>query len=277
MRAPASSQRIVRGTLRQYVTDRILSDILEGVFLSQKRLIVQQLADAYDVSPTPVRESLVELAGMGLVELLPNRGAVVRSFGRTEVREISQLRRVLEVEATRSAVGRISRMELADLIDELQRLQSLPRDEDWDQDVRDADTRLHALIAESCGSHRLTSEVAKYLTLFRALRDLSHAKDAWTNYSRSNDVPEHLSIVRALAAGDADLAALTMDRHIRSAAEKLESVLFDDTDPGARIRARDSGGIAQGDNAFVPSLRSSVFSKDSRGLIPPSSSRDPLA
>jgi len=69
--------------------------------------------------------------------------------------------------------------------------------------------------------------------LFRALRDVSHARDAWTNYSRSNDIPEHLAIVRALQAQDADLAALTMDRHIRSAARNLEEVVFELPRPAA--------------------------------------------
>jgi DNA-binding GntR family transcriptional regulator len=66
-------------------------------------LVVQQVAKTYDLSPTPVREALVELASLGLVNLLHNHGAIVRPFGPREVREISQLRRVLETEAARCA------------------------------------------------------------------------------------------------------------------------------------------------------------------------------
>ena len=61
--------------------------------------MVQQLTQLYGVSPTPVRESFVELASLGILELLPNRGAVVLPFGLDEVRGIVQIRRVLEVEA----------------------------------------------------------------------------------------------------------------------------------------------------------------------------------
>jgi DNA-binding GntR family transcriptional regulator len=114
---------------------------------------------------------------------------------------------------------------VAGLEAELLRLASAPRDQEWDRKARDVDTRLHGLIAESCGSRRLAAEVGRYLTLFRALRDVSHQRDAWTSYSRSNDVPEHLAIVAGLAASDADAAAGAMDRHIRSAAMKLEEVL----------------------------------------------------
>jgi DNA-binding GntR family transcriptional regulator len=211
-----------------------MTGIFQGRFRSGQRLVVQSLASAYQASPTPVREALVELANLGLVELLPNRGAVVQPFGPQEIREISHIRRLLEVEATRCACGRAPADEVAALERELLELDKLPRDQAWDQRARDADTRLHGLIADSCGSRRLAAEIGRYLTLFRSLRDVSHQRDAWTNYSRSNDVPEHLAIVSALAATAAEDAARAMDRHIRSAAMKLEEVIFSGPDsPGA--------------------------------------------
>jgi DNA-binding GntR family transcriptional regulator len=203
-----------------------MTGIFQGRYRSGQRLVVQDIAGAYQASPTPVREALVELASFGLVDLLPNRGAVVQPFGPQEVWEISEIRRLLEVEATRCASGRIHTGELAALEQELLILEALPHNQDWDQRARYVDTRLHGLIAESCGSRRLAAEIHRYLTLFRSLRDVSHRWDAWTNYSRSNDVPEHLRIVTALLTSDADTAARAMDEHIRSAATKLQEVIF---------------------------------------------------
>jgi len=220
------AEPVTRGTLRQQVTSRLMTGIFLGRFRSGQRLVVQNLAEAYQASPTPVREALVELASFGLVELLPNRGAVVQPFGPQEIREISQIRRLLEVEATRSACGRLPSAELAAVEQELRRLEVLPRDQAWDLSARAIDTNLHGLIADSCGSRRLASEIGRYLLLFRALRDVSHQRDAWTNFSRSNDVPEHLAIVEALRECDADAAAMAMERHVRSAAMKLEEVNY---------------------------------------------------
>jgi DNA-binding GntR family transcriptional regulator len=239
MRRPArstahESELISRGNLRQQVMARILTGVFQGRLHSKQRLVVQRLAERYGVSPTPVREALVELAGLGLVDLLPNRGAVVRPFGPQEVREISQVRRVLEVEATRCACGRTDPENLKALERDLVRLQDLPRDVQWDRDARSADTRLHGLIADSCGSTRLREEVNRYLTLFRTLRDVSHERDAGTNYSHSNDVPEHLEILHALIAQDPEAAAEAMDRHIRSAARNLEQVVFATPLPGPK-------------------------------------------
>lgn len=217
---------ILRGNLRQQVSSRILTAVFQGGFLSGQRLVVQRLSELYEVSPTPVREALVELAALGIVELLPNRGAVVLPFGPQQVREISQIRRVLESEGTRCACGRIPDSEVAALETELDQLGSRPPNEQRDRDARACDNKLHGLISLSCGSARLTAEIDRYLTLFRTLRDVSHLRDAATNYSRSDDVPEHLEIVLSLRHNDPERAAQAMDHHIHSASKSLEEVLF---------------------------------------------------
>src|SRR5207253_11519126 len=67
------------------------------------------LAARFGVSHTPIREALIELAGIGVVSLLPNRGAVVRPITARDVREVCQVRRALECLAVRQACGRIDR------------------------------------------------------------------------------------------------------------------------------------------------------------------------
>jgi DNA-binding GntR family transcriptional regulator len=217
---------VIRGTLRHQLTFRILTGVFEERFRSGERLIVQRLSQLFEVSPTPVREALLELAALGIVKLLPNRGAVLLPFGPQQVREIGQVRRVLEVEATRCACGQIDLGELTALRREVAGLLGRPADESRDRDARTCDTQLHGIIAESCGSARLTAEIHRYLTLFGALRDVSHQRDAETNYSRSDDVFEHLEILDHLQRGEAEGAAMAMDRHIRSATTTVEEVMF---------------------------------------------------
>jgi DNA-binding GntR family transcriptional regulator len=173
-----------------------------------------------------VRESLVELAGFGVVELLLNRGAVVKPFGPHELSEMSQVRRVLEAEATRCACGRIDRAEATELYGELRQLKSLNLDEHRDHLARKADNRLHELIAGSCGNMRLAGEIRRYLSLFRVLRNVSHLRDAWDDYRHSDDVPEHLEIAEALLASKANAAAQAMDNHLRSVERTLSEVMF---------------------------------------------------
>ena len=84
------------GKRRHNVVAELLGDLFQGEFQAGSRLRVTFLAQRYDVSVTPVREALVELSGLGLVQLQPNRGAVVRPFGPRQVLDICHLRRVLE-------------------------------------------------------------------------------------------------------------------------------------------------------------------------------------
>ena len=215
------------GKRRHNVVVEVLGDLFEGGFAAGERLRVEFLAERYGVSVTPIREGLVELAGLGLVDLKPNRGAVVRPFGPRQVREICHLRRVLECEATRCACGRIAPFELASLEAELRKLVEAPRSQKWSAETRRLDSSLHELIAERCGNERLAYEISRYSVLYRMLRDARHRKrTARANYSQMEENSEHLRIVRALATGDAESAAASMSDHINQSAAALEQDLF---------------------------------------------------
>jgi DNA-binding GntR family transcriptional regulator len=223
--APASAG-IIRSGLREQVTEHLLAAVFERRFVSGEHLVVQKLSEKLGVSPTPVRESLVELEGLGVVELVPHHGAVVQPFGPSQLEEMSQVRRVLEAEAARCAFGKIPEAALSDLKAELEALNSIEASEAWDRRARQVDTMLHDLISDNCGNRRLALEIRKYLTLFRALRNVSHLRDSWNDYRHTNDVPEHLQIVNAYLKGRAEQAGTAMHDHIRSVERTLVQVLF---------------------------------------------------
>jgi DNA-binding GntR family transcriptional regulator len=229
---------IHRAGLRDQVTQRILNEVFERRLKTGERLVVQHLANRYEVSPTPVREALVELAGLGIVELQANRGAVVKPFGAEEIRHISQVRRVLELEACRCACGQILPQSLLSLRQELKRLRKMPHGAEWDRYSRAADSRLHLLIARYCQNPRLEHEIKRYLSLFRSVRNISHLRDSWQNYQRSNDVPQHLRIVNALIEQDKVRAMKALDSHLRSITRTLREVVFSDP-PGKTTRIMD--------------------------------------
>src|SRR5436190_20216938 len=103
------------GQRRRTIVQSLLTDVFQGRLTAGKHLVTRELADRFGVSHTPIREALIELAGVGIIDLLPNRGAAVRRVTKQDVREICQVRRALECEAVRSACGRIERAELESL------------------------------------------------------------------------------------------------------------------------------------------------------------------
>ncbi|MCU0878773.1 MAG: GntR family transcriptional regulator [Pirellulaceae bacterium] len=216
----SSAVRFDRGERRQAIVGSLLSDVFAGRLRAGQHLVTQDLASRYGVSHTPIREALIALAGIGVIDLLPNRGAIVRQVSAKDVREVCQVRRLLECEAVRRACGRIDRGQLLAMAESLRSLSARTSDESpqFIAAARAIDSQLHDLIAASCGNDFLASELNRLKTLFRALRDVSWAYDeARNDYRRvAGETHEHLAIVEALLANDAREASLAMSRHIRS-------------------------------------------------------------
>ncbi|HVW38585.1 MAG TPA: GntR family transcriptional regulator [Pirellulales bacterium] len=235
------------GLRRQAIVESLLREVFQGQLRAGQHLGTQQLAERFGVSHTPIREALVSLAATGMIDLLPNRGAVVRRVTPKDVREICQVRRALECETVRRACGRIKASELKELAAEFKRLGSVKARQrrQFLHDARRLDSRLHDLIAGSCGNTFLANEIGRLKTLFRAFRDVS-----WEHDQQHNDLQrlaeeshEHLAIIDALIADDRRQAAQLMSRHIRS---------------GARYWSRVLAETAAGQLAKQPILRTSA-------------------
>ncbi len=210
-----------RGQRRRAIVESLLADVFQGRLRAGQHLVAQDLAERFGVSQTPIREALIELTGIGIVDLSPNRGAVVRRVTAKEVRDILQVRRALECEATRRACGRIDLTELQEVADELRRLTAVSAStslKDYIEEARAVDSRLHDLIASSSGNEFLANELNRLKLLFRAFRDITYTRrEARHDYRRlAEEAREHLAIVEALQAGDAQSASRAMARHIRS-------------------------------------------------------------
>jgi DNA-binding GntR family transcriptional regulator len=195
-------------------------DVFHGRLRAGQHLVTQELADRFGVSHTPIREALITLAGIGIIDHLPNRGAVVRRVTAKDVREICQVRRALECEATRSACGRIDLVELDALAADIKNLMAvkLASAARFIERARVVDSRLHDLVASSCGNAFLAAELGRLKILFRGFRDVSYTRHQERNDLRrlSEEAREHLAIVEALLAGNRLEAARAMARHIRS-------------------------------------------------------------
>ena len=72
-------------SLVQYVVESIINGVMKGHYAPGQRLIASDLAEDFDVSRAPVREALHVLAGEGVVDLIPNRGARIRKLPTSEL------------------------------------------------------------------------------------------------------------------------------------------------------------------------------------------------
>lgn len=230
---PADAPRFDRGQRRRQIAESLLADVFQGRLRAGAHLVMQDLAERFGVSHTPIREALITLEGVGIVDMAPNRGAVVRRVTAADVREVSQVRRALECEAVRLACGRTALAELHKLAAGFRRMLSgaQPRRGRYIEEARRLDSRLHDLIAESCGNRFLAKELGRLKLLFRALRDVAWE---WEQANRDQhrfmeEAREHLAIVEAMLAGDGRAASRAMTRHIRAGAKYWSRALPDAT------------------------------------------------
>lgn len=144
-----------RLTAHEYVLDALRNIILSGELSGGTRLIQSDLAKRLNVSTTPVREALRDLANEGLIHVDAHRGAVVHQVDAAEVREIYEIRRRLEPLVMELALERITETQMATaraLHEEMERERDPVR---WVNLNRD----FHGVFMDACGWPRLAATV----------------------------------------------------------------------------------------------------------------------
>jgi DNA-binding GntR family transcriptional regulator len=183
--------------------------IVTGALPSGSQHSVYRLAEELGVSRTPVREAVLRLADTGMVSVERNRGIRIHGTTVEEIRNVFELRLLIEVPAAAYAARNGSEEFFASLRAASDAMAAASAVNDEEQ-FRSHDRALHGLIADVLGNPRLSSALS-------GLRDATRARGAWTgNRSRElNDiVSEHSAIVDALLARDPDGAAAAMREHL---------------------------------------------------------------
>jgi len=99
-------------TLSEIVYGKIKDSIITHVYKSGSRLYLKNLSTEMNVSMIPVREALRKLEQEGLIEIIPNRGAIVKTYTVKDLIEIYDLRRQLESLAVEILVNKINQSDL---------------------------------------------------------------------------------------------------------------------------------------------------------------------
>jgi len=191
--------------------------IMRGDLQGGTRLIQSELAESLGVSTTPVREAMRDLATEGLIDFDRYRGAIVHTPTLDEVREIYEIRLLLEPAAARKAVHRISK-------EDLQTGSALLSQMDDEDDIGrfvDLNRSFHAVL--------LTPGVpARLEPILRVLRDaaaihVSASLKAQPSQMRDSNAIHH-RLLDAYRRHDAEAAAELTSRHLSSTVETIEIV-----------------------------------------------------
>jgi DNA-binding GntR family transcriptional regulator len=217
-------------TLVDRLAVAIQGRILSGSIPIGTRLRQEALAEEFEVSRTPVREALRKLQATGIVELLPNRGAVVRGPSARDIREAYEVRAELEGLAAELAAGLISdrdllrlreaealfRRSVSELVAHSRRREADPGWSDESSWV-EANDLFHQAILDAAANARLSATIADLHRSFP--RDLTWAALAGNSRLLEENVDQHGAILEAIDRRDPTAARRRMAEHVRSAGE----------------------------------------------------------
>jgi len=191
--------------------EHIKAAIIAGDLIPGQLYSVSQFAALLGVSRTPVREALLALAAEGLLTMDRNRGFRVLPMSAHDVEEITQLRQMLEI----PAIAQVARLQPPPR-EALRRAREIYADLQKAADEGNLleflalDRQFHLTLIDALGNKRLTRLVGE-------LRDHMHLPGL-RRLAISGQLHEsgrdHLVLLEALEAGDADAAVACMERHL---------------------------------------------------------------
>jgi DNA-binding GntR family transcriptional regulator len=200
---------IPRQVLHQEVAVRLRQRIVEGQLAPGAKLNERELSESLQVSRTPLREAIRMLAAEGLVELLPNRGAVVAQMSVQDVADTFELIAGLEGQSGELAAARISEAQL----DEIRALNYEMLAAFTRRDLATyyrLNALIHSHINAAAGNRVLTQTWANVNARLQALRFRSNFDEA--KWQRA--MKEHDRMVELLAARDATALRALMVTHL---------------------------------------------------------------
>lgn len=205
---------ISKGTasLEARVYSELQDAILIGTFKKGEALTELSLSEKLGVSRTPVRGALSRLSDDGLVELIPNRGAVVVGITKDDLIDIYRIRMRLEGLASSMAAEKITEKEKKELIETVELSEFYIMKHDGEH-IKELDTQFHQTIYRACGSRMLEKVLSDLHRNIKAYRKVSLTSPGRAEKSAE----EHREILRAILRGDSVEADRLTSLHVEHA------------------------------------------------------------
>lgn len=201
-------------TVKDQLVKALREEIMRGHLRPGEYLRQEDLAARFEVSTMPVREALRDLEADGLVTIYPHRGAMVKSLSPADLRDIYDLRSVLEEMATRFAVPRLTETTLS-------QLSSILDDMDCHLDdiviVINLNHQFHSTLYAASGRQHL----CQFQEMLR--RRTHHYLYAFVacEGNMPNAQAEHRAILDACRQRDADRAAAIIRQHVSKVGDAI--------------------------------------------------------
>ncbi|MGD9183515.1 MAG: GntR family transcriptional regulator [Desulfobacterales bacterium] len=199
------------------VYEKIKEGIISGALAPGLPINENDFARDLDVSKTPVREALRQLEREGLVENIPGRGSAVAHITFQDIREIFEVREIIECGAAKRAALMRDEKEVKAKRKELEQY-SKKWTEAIDFNWGPAED-IHLFIVKRIGNQKLIDTYLGLLDHIKRIRQ--HFGGRFTRNRFNKMVAEHLEILDAIIEGNGERAELAVQNHLHTAAAYL--------------------------------------------------------
>jgi DNA-binding GntR family transcriptional regulator len=222
-------EKVQRGPLREQISAQIKNLILTNRLRPGQAIVIDLLAGELGVSHTPVREALAMLAHEGLVRMKPYENPLVAEIDASDVREVWEMRILLEGWAIDQATLALSEEALETIEESLQCARQDALESRFDAH-RESDIEMHRMIVQSTDHHlflHLAEQVEDQSIRIRWLVEaVGSEQDVLTI------VDEHCALLAALRARDPELARQRLIANLEAGMQRtltaLESIAADE-------------------------------------------------
>jgi DNA-binding GntR family transcriptional regulator len=202
-------------TATRSIVNALTKAIVEHRLHPGTKLAEQKLADHFGVSRTLIRQALFQLVQKRLIRMEPARGAFVATPSSDEARQVFAVRRMIEVEMTRSFVRNVTPAQIKALKEHVAEEKAAVSRGDVPGRT-DLLGDFHVRMAELMGNDvlaQILSELISRCALITLMYQSTNAAE--------HSAEEHSEILKAIAAKDEALAVKLMDEHLRNVEEGL--------------------------------------------------------
>jgi len=202
---------IPRAALHEQVALRLRQMLVESRIPPGAKLNERELSEVLQVSRTPLREAIKMLAAEGLVELVPNRGAIAVSLTEADVLNTFEVMAGLEAQSGELAAARVTDEELAEIRAMHYEMMAAYTRQDLSAYYR-LNAKIHNAINAAAKNPVLTATYNQVNARLQALRFRSNQDgDKWKRAMK-----EHDRMIEALAARDGTAMRAVLLQHLQN-------------------------------------------------------------
>jgi len=201
--------RVVNKSLVDQIYSVLRDRIIELKMEPGTRIDIQRLAEEFEVSETPVRVALAKLAHEGFVRLLPRRGYFVIKLTKKDIKEIYDLRILLESYAIDTAIENIDPVKLRKIYQDFEQLREIEDERKRERESLRIDQWFHLEVVRNCDNKR-AQELFYRIYDFARISQRMHKRI-------DQDIGEHTAIIKALLEKNKEDAKKFLIQHLENA------------------------------------------------------------